>query len=633
MFQQKTTSVVTLALVFAVAAVPKPVAAFRTLAGFGNLDPVLAQSATDTPFAPGATATPETAVTPVASTSEEERPSWLWWLLPLLLFGFPLWLLVKNRRSESEPAEISPQPTDNAIGPSDRPEVASNLTAPVAPTATLSNRTDSTTPAEEPPIAANWEPVTSDRPTFPSNPTEGTTPSFPNLGAAIAKDTAAAAAAGTFIPRETEASPQTETATPPSEVAPSDLAVTEGTVSTPPDLPEATRLPDWEVGSAAAAGAFIPGESDGTPAVTPSQETTPPVEVTESTVRASTDLTGDEVSPPAVEDTEPMPEALSVPTGEMTPLPPSPLEGEAIASPIDVVISTGAYGETGASFAQPTTTEEVSPVSSAVSEDTPEQTTPSIGSGASALTSESTSQTTAPEEASSWIILVAPESEWAYAHWNISHEQKEELRQQGVSKLELRFYDVTGIQLNNPTLYPLHQCECDATSQEGYLPVEVRDRNYFAEIGYLTPQGQWMRLAQSTIIHIPPASEEEQQAADALFDSLTQQSPPPSSNLASASGAGVAAVSPSQPVQTSLAINVDLVFHGEIEPNTTLMIGNQIVQVNPDGKFRVEIPFPEGASNYAIVATSADGDRDRSIYLKFTRETPAENADTQNGST
>lgn len=611
MFQQKTTSVVTLALVFAVAAVPKPVAAFRTLAGLGNLDPVLAQSATGTPFAPGATATPETAVTPVAqetvttpdgnakpvaSTSDEERPSWLWWLLPLLLFGFPLWLLVKNRRSESEPAEISPQPTDNAIGPSDRPEVASNLTAPVAPTATLSNRTDSTTPVEEPPIAANWEPVTGGS-TFPSNPTEGTTPSFPNLGAAIAGGTAAAAAAGTFIPRETEASP--ETATPPSEVAPSDLAVTEGTVSIPAEVSDVTMPPPSDLtAGASGAGSFIPGESDDTPTVTPSQETASPMEVTESTI--PTAPTWGEF-------------AAQIGEGDESPSPST--TDDVTSPPLEVTEST----------------EEVSPVSSAVSEDTPEQTTPSIGSGAGALASESTSQTTAPEEASSWIILVAPESEWAYAHWNISHEQKEELRQQGVSKLELRFYDVTGIQLNNPTLYPLHQCECDATSQEGYLPVEVRDRNYFAEIGYLTPQGKWMRLAQSTIIHIPPASEEERQAADALFDSLAQQSPPPSSNLASASGAGVAAVSPSQGAQTSLAINVDLVFHGEIEPNTTLMIGNQIVQVNPDGKFRVERPFPEGASNYAIVATSADGDR--SIYLKFTRQTPAQNADPQNGST
>jgi phosphate transport system substrate-binding protein len=72
MFQQKTTSLVTLALVLALAAVPKPVAAFRTLAGFGTLDAALAQStAESTPFALPTTVPSGTTVTIDGSTSME----------------------------------------------------------------------------------------------------------------------------------------------------------------------------------------------------------------------------------------------------------------------------------------------------------------------------------------------------------------------------------------------------------------------------------------------------------------------------------------------------------------------------------------------------------------------------------
>ncbi len=102
------------------------------------------------------------------------------------------------------------------------------------------------------------------------------------------------------------------------------------------------------------------------------------------------------------------------------------------------------------------------------------------------------------------IVLMPRDPQWAYAYWDIPHTDKEELRRQGGSRLALRFYDVTDINLNSQTPHSLQQYECDEMAREWYLPIPVSDRDYVAEIGYLCADGRWLVLARSLPVHIPP---------------------------------------------------------------------------------------------------------------------------------
>lgn len=104
----------------------------------------------------------------------------------------------------------------------------------------------------------------------------------------------------------------------------------------------------------------------------------------------------------------------------------------------------------------------------------------------------------------SQIVLMPRDPQWAYTYWDISNEQKQELRRQGGLRLALRFYDVTDINIDNQKPHSLQQYECDEMSREWYLPVPVSDREYMVEIGYLTGDGRWLLLARSIPARIPP---------------------------------------------------------------------------------------------------------------------------------
>lgn len=102
------------------------------------------------------------------------------------------------------------------------------------------------------------------------------------------------------------------------------------------------------------------------------------------------------------------------------------------------------------------------------------------------------------------IVLLPRDPRWAYVYWDVPNEHKQALRYQGGSRLALRFYDVTDIDINYQSPHSLQQFECSELAREWYLPVPVSDRDYMAEIGYVCDDGRWLMLARSAAMRIPP---------------------------------------------------------------------------------------------------------------------------------
>ncbi|MBF2077471.1 MAG: DUF4912 domain-containing protein [Synechococcales cyanobacterium T60_A2020_003] len=102
------------------------------------------------------------------------------------------------------------------------------------------------------------------------------------------------------------------------------------------------------------------------------------------------------------------------------------------------------------------------------------------------------------------IVLLPRDPQWAYAYWDIPNEHREELRRQGGTRLALRLYDVTDVDMATQNPHTMQQYDCEEFARDWYLPIPVSDRDYIAEIGYLTPTGAWLTLARSTPAHIPP---------------------------------------------------------------------------------------------------------------------------------
>ncbi|MEH2194351.1 MAG: DUF4912 domain-containing protein [Nostoc sp.] len=100
------------------------------------------------------------------------------------------------------------------------------------------------------------------------------------------------------------------------------------------------------------------------------------------------------------------------------------------------------------------------------------------------------------------IILTPRTSQWADVSWQISETKKAELQQQGGSKLVVRLYDVTGIDLSYQSPQFVQQYECDETANDRFVEIPISDRDYIAEIGYVADGGRLLFIAHSAIVHV-----------------------------------------------------------------------------------------------------------------------------------
>jgi uncharacterized protein len=84
-----------------------------------------------------------------------------------------------------------------------------------------------------------------------------------------------------------------------------------------------------------------------------------------------------------------------------------------------------------------------------------------------------------------------------------------------------------------------------------------------------------------------------------------------------------------QPRQFWLVADAELIVYGATEPDASVFIGNRQIQLNPDGTFRFHMSFQDGLIDYPIVAVANDGEQQRSVHMKFERETPSRNTNTK----
>ena len=304
------------------------------------------------------------------------------------------------------------------------------------------------------------------------------------------------------------------------------------------------------------------------------------------------------------------------------------------------------------------------------------------------------------------IVLLPRDPQWAYAYWDIPNEHKQELRNQGGSRLALRFYDVTDIDIDTQSPHSLQQFECGEVAREWYLPIPVADRDYTIEIGYICNDGRWLILSRSAPVRIPPVypsdwiedkfvtvdwnqdlkgrtvaqlvtpsqkaaaigaqgvrldsegnpiydeifaqaqSTEAMRVAGSLFGSMHQVPEQAVSSFVFPSGAGMwalptasgvnmsgaglfASAPPVKPRKFWLVADAELIVYGATEPDATVTMDGEPIQLNPDGTFRFQMSFQDGVLRYPIVAVAKDGEQTRSIHMDFERKTLSRHTNTK----
>jgi len=108
-----------------------------------------------------------------------------------------------------------------------------------------------------------------------------------------------------------------------------------------------------------------------------------------------------------------------------------------------------------------------------------------------------------PTVQDSRIILTPRNCKAAYAYWEVSEAHTASLKQQGGRDLTLRLYDVTDIDAYYQTPHSVHEFACSEDSHDLHVPIPLDDRDYIAEIGYMTTDQRWLPLARSPHVRVP----------------------------------------------------------------------------------------------------------------------------------
>ncbi|MBF2036474.1 MAG: DUF4912 domain-containing protein [Leptolyngbyaceae cyanobacterium T60_A2020_046] len=139
---------------------------------------------------------------------------------------------------------------------------------------------------------------------------------------------------------------------------------------------------------------------------------------------------------------------------------------------------------------------------------------------------------------------------------------------------------------------------------------------------------------------------EAQRVAGSLFGSMQQVPEQAVSSFVFPSGVGMwalptvsgltmsgvgfsASAPPIRPRKFWLIADAELIVYGATEPDATVTIGGKPIKLNSDGTFRFQMSFQDGLIDFPILAVASDGEQNRAIHMKFTRETPHRRTNTK----
>ncbi|WP_161564532.1 DUF4912 domain-containing protein [Okeania hirsuta] len=100
------------------------------------------------------------------------------------------------------------------------------------------------------------------------------------------------------------------------------------------------------------------------------------------------------------------------------------------------------------------------------------------------------------------INLTAQPNQSGLATWSVPQADKDAAKSHGGQEYQLRVYDVTDIDLDSQPAPTVQQYDCSESTTDKQIDSLVPEHDYQTEIGYVTDDGQWLKLARSEKIRI-----------------------------------------------------------------------------------------------------------------------------------
>jgi hypothetical protein len=247
------------------------------------------------------------------------------------------------------------------------------------------------------------------------------------------------------------------------------------------------------------------------------------------------------------------------------------------------------------------------------------------------------------------IILAVNDPYWLHVMWDLSAHsvQRAEaaLKQDWYgAKLIIRLSDVTSQDTTSTSETPIRDIPITGDGRNWYINVSQPPRQYRVDIGYLSRRGDFFVLARSNVVTPPKAGssealdagwEKDPKKAERIlamstgFESSTHPElkavyeerlrRPLGAPKETAFGSG--ATPPGSVKKFFFDIDAKLIVFGRTDPSAHLTLGNDPIDLAPNGTFFMEFSLPDSRQIIPAVATSADGVEERTIVLAVERNT------------
>ncbi len=259
--------------------------------------------------------------------------------------------------------------------------------------------------------------------------------------------------------------------------------------------------------------------------------------------------------------------------------------------------------------------------------------------------------------------LLPKDPAWMFLFWEITAQTFDCVRAQygevlDHSRTVIRLYDITGVNYfdgTNADAYYDMPVIFDAKSW--YIHAPQAGRSYVADLGFVTPQGQFILLTRSNATTLPPGKvsdviDDKWMSVEGDFIKLLQlcgadrigmgaselmQVVDQRWRLTELAGAGnapsstrsswtsfalhtVPAPAPQEEEDIWLQADCEIIVYGSASPNAFVTINGQEIQLQ-SGKFSLRQALPAGAVlDLPIKASNKKGDKTRQVHIKAARE-------------
>lgn len=259
--------------------------------------------------------------------------------------------------------------------------------------------------------------------------------------------------------------------------------------------------------------------------------------------------------------------------------------------------------------------------------------------------------------------LLPKDPAWMFLFWEITAQTFDCVRAQygevlDHSRTVIRLYDITGVNYfdgTNASAYYDMPVIFDAKSW--YIHAPQAGRSYVADLGFVTPQGQFILLTRSNATTLPPGKvsdvvDDKWMSVEGDFIKLLQlcgadrigvgaselmQVVDQRWRLTELAGAGnapsstrsswtsfalhtVPAPAPEGEEDIWLQADCEIIVYGSASPNAFVTINGKEIQLQ-NGKFSLRQALPAGAVlDLPIKASNRKGDKTRQVHIKAARE-------------